>query len=115
MPLNKGGREALADFQKRYGEKKGKKYFYAAVNSGKVKNVDTHDCGCGGSCCKDEEPRKKKHRRHLRAHEVHGIINGIFFPIYQRCHPTETGTQDPTSVQPAGASTATGAAPPAGA
>jgi hypothetical protein len=35
MPLTKSGKRILRRFQKQYGKKKGKEYFYASINKGK--------------------------------------------------------------------------------
>lgn len=39
MPLTKKGKEILKQMQKTYGKERGKKIFYASVNSGKIKGV----------------------------------------------------------------------------
>jgi hypothetical protein len=39
MPLTKKGKEILKQMQKEYGKERGKKVFYASINSGKIKGV----------------------------------------------------------------------------
>jgi hypothetical protein len=43
MPLNAKGSKILQEMEKEYGKKKGKEVFYASVNSGKIKGVDSAD------------------------------------------------------------------------
>lgn len=51
MPLTEKGKKVLAKFREEYGEK-GESYFYASINSGKLKGMDTdeetmdNDCAC---------------------------------------------------------------------
>ena len=41
MPLTSQGKRTLEDFTKRYGPKKGKNIFYAMINEGKLKKMET--------------------------------------------------------------------------
>ena len=41
MPLTAQGKRTLEDFTKRYGHKKGKNIFYAMINSGKLKKMES--------------------------------------------------------------------------
>ena len=41
MPLTTQGKRTLEDFTKRYGPKKGKNIFYAMINEGKLKKMET--------------------------------------------------------------------------
>ena len=39
MPTTKKGKHILANMQKEYGAEKGKRVFYASINSGKIKGA----------------------------------------------------------------------------
>lgn len=47
MPLTKKGEKIMSNMTKEYGEKKGKKVFYASRNAGKLKGVDPESKGKG--------------------------------------------------------------------
>lgn len=40
MPLTKKGAKIKRAFRKEYGGKKGESYFYASINSGRIKGAD---------------------------------------------------------------------------
>jgi hypothetical protein len=40
MPLTGRGKKTLTDFQKRYGTARGKNFFYASIESGRLKNME---------------------------------------------------------------------------
>lgn len=40
MPMNKKGRTIMGAMKEQYGEKKGKRVFYASRNKGTIKGVD---------------------------------------------------------------------------
>lgn len=39
MPLNKKGKKIMGAMKEEYGEKRGKKIFYASENKGKIKGI----------------------------------------------------------------------------
>lgn len=39
MPLTRKGRKVLSAMKRQYGEKKGKKVFYASANKGRIRGV----------------------------------------------------------------------------
>jgi hypothetical protein len=45
MPLSDSGKEVMESMKREYGEKKGKKVFYASINKGKSGSGKCHRAG----------------------------------------------------------------------
>lgn len=45
MPLTMKGKKVLASMTKQYGPEKGKRVFYASINSGKIKGAENYGRG----------------------------------------------------------------------
>jgi hypothetical protein len=62
MPLTKKGREILKKFQEQYGEEEGKKFFYASIVKGTLKDKGLHGKGTG----KLEKAKRTYQRKHKK-------------------------------------------------
>jgi len=60
MPLTKKGEKLLRKFQEQYGKEEGKKFFYASIVKGTLKDKGLHGKGTGKL---EKAKRTYKHKR----------------------------------------------------